>query len=526
MSRSLLHDDSGAVAVIVALCLVMLIGFAALVVDLGYAFDARHQLQAAADAGALAGCQRLIEGGSAGEAEAIAREYCARNANGPAAGLAVDSVQVDNGSEPWSVRVQVSRTVPTFFGGIFGETGTLVRTAAKAQKGRLSGARYLVPWAIPIIRDEDVDHIEVDLASGGAVVSGPVTLSRTAPRTYEGVISAPSAAGGYDAFARIYNVFGIVEEVGDSHGPQPVARVVVGDADYPITSISVSGDYIPSDDPSYPVISVVTKEPETGVKITIDRATRNMTGSGTSWSYQVSGADLSFDNEFLNTFPIDIKPASEKGRGVEIDTYLHVRRSTYPVADVWTDPIVAAPGGSVSVSLKLNDFDPTSLVPGQIYTLRVASDGVESGNFGELNFKKITHTGDCPPDPPGVDLGNNYSDWLSEGYGGGVHEGDIISLSPGGSGGNTGRALDERAARYGEVIVAVPIVTKYEQKSGGAFDVIVRELAAFKVLDWGDAGGSKGEVQGEFIEYIATTSTYYPPGSGGGTVYAAHLVNP
>ena len=48
-------DERGQVAIVVALMLVVLLGFAALVVDVGLNWAARTQAQAAADAAALAG---------------------------------------------------------------------------------------------------------------------------------------------------------------------------------------------------------------------------------------------------------------------------------------------------------------------------------------------------------------------------------------------------------------------------------------------------------------------------------------
>ncbi len=48
-------DNRGATAVIVAICLMMLAGFAALAMDVGYLYATRNELQNVADAGALAG---------------------------------------------------------------------------------------------------------------------------------------------------------------------------------------------------------------------------------------------------------------------------------------------------------------------------------------------------------------------------------------------------------------------------------------------------------------------------------------
>ena len=58
--------------VLVVVMLVVLLGFAALVIDVGYAYYAHRQLQASADAAALAGAQELP---NPARAELIAREY-------------------------------------------------------------------------------------------------------------------------------------------------------------------------------------------------------------------------------------------------------------------------------------------------------------------------------------------------------------------------------------------------------------------------------------------------------------------
>lgn len=51
--------QSGATAVIVAICLVVLVGFAALAIDIGFLYSTRNELQNTADAGALAGAGYL-----------------------------------------------------------------------------------------------------------------------------------------------------------------------------------------------------------------------------------------------------------------------------------------------------------------------------------------------------------------------------------------------------------------------------------------------------------------------------------
>ena len=54
------QDESGGVAVTTAICLVFLVGFVALVLDVGHLQAVRNEVQNAADAAALAGCRALF----------------------------------------------------------------------------------------------------------------------------------------------------------------------------------------------------------------------------------------------------------------------------------------------------------------------------------------------------------------------------------------------------------------------------------------------------------------------------------
>lgn len=57
--RNLRKGEGGAVAIIVAICLIMFIGFVALAIDIGHLYVVKNELQNAADAGALAGARVL-----------------------------------------------------------------------------------------------------------------------------------------------------------------------------------------------------------------------------------------------------------------------------------------------------------------------------------------------------------------------------------------------------------------------------------------------------------------------------------
>ena len=74
--KDLLRDQRGVVAVIVALVLMMIVGTAALAVDVGYLYVLRNKLQATADAAALAGAGQLPDQTAA---RAAAQDYAAKN---------------------------------------------------------------------------------------------------------------------------------------------------------------------------------------------------------------------------------------------------------------------------------------------------------------------------------------------------------------------------------------------------------------------------------------------------------------
>jgi Flp pilus assembly protein TadG len=67
------RSEGGQVLVLFAIGLVVFLGFAALAIDIGRMMAERRHLQTAADAGALAGCQYLIEGSVADVSAASAR---------------------------------------------------------------------------------------------------------------------------------------------------------------------------------------------------------------------------------------------------------------------------------------------------------------------------------------------------------------------------------------------------------------------------------------------------------------------
>ena len=97
------NRQGGAVAVTVGVSMVMLIGFLALVIDLGHLYITKTELQNAADAAALAGAKEL-NGKASGVANAVtkATEIAAQNRYdfSKPVDITVDNISVGNCPDP------------------------------------------------------------------------------------------------------------------------------------------------------------------------------------------------------------------------------------------------------------------------------------------------------------------------------------------------------------------------------------------------------------------------------------------
>jgi hypothetical protein len=123
---SIQSREHGQALVIVVLFLIVLLGMAAMVIDVGYAYYAHRSLQAQADAAALAGAQELPD---PSRAEALAFEYSGE-AGGKNARENVRDVQVEvrtrclaqiPGCDPVNAVVVTERAqVDTLFAGVLG----------------------------------------------------------------------------------------------------------------------------------------------------------------------------------------------------------------------------------------------------------------------------------------------------------------------------------------------------------------------------------------------------------------------
>ena len=148
--------DEGAIAVIVAISLVALIGVAALVVDVGSLYMERAKLQTAADSAALASAQELYRNPT--NVNVVARRYVTINAPD----VAVGNIAV---TYPSTDKVRVSIVVPNsplFFARIWGKGQAQVAAAATARI-QTPGMAGVLPVAVGA---KDVSSPTFGFASG------------------------------------------------------------------------------------------------------------------------------------------------------------------------------------------------------------------------------------------------------------------------------------------------------------------------------------------------------------------------
>ena len=135
------RDDSGAVLMVVAVTLLVLIGMLVLTVDLGRMIAVKREMVAGTDAAALAAAQQCAIGNDYATANAAADTVLAANKS---SATVVGDISAPNcglpPDEPQTVTVQSTVNVEYFFAGIFGFNSGPVVARAVVQWGVLTGA--------------------------------------------------------------------------------------------------------------------------------------------------------------------------------------------------------------------------------------------------------------------------------------------------------------------------------------------------------------------------------------------------
>ena len=133
-------DDSGAVLVMTALFLVVLLGFSALVVDVSLLYVNRQALVNAVDAAALAGVQDLPY--SPAVAMEMAKQYAANN------GAERDQVSVTVRNGDCEINVSAVRDVQLYVSRLFGLGQQRLHASATAQVGIIAAYIGVVPFGV------------------------------------------------------------------------------------------------------------------------------------------------------------------------------------------------------------------------------------------------------------------------------------------------------------------------------------------------------------------------------------------
>ncbi len=133
-----LAAEGGQAIVLVVISLVVLLGMAALVIDIGYVYYTHRSLQASADAAALAGAQELPD---PTQAVAVARQYTAesgaKNAradvNGVTTTITTKCITSIPGCDPVNAVVVVEKApTKTFFAGVLGINAFNIKATSTA----------------------------------------------------------------------------------------------------------------------------------------------------------------------------------------------------------------------------------------------------------------------------------------------------------------------------------------------------------------------------------------------------------
>jgi Flp pilus assembly protein TadG len=161
------RDAEGAVAIIVATLMLVIMGLAAIVVDLGFARDRVRVAQNAADAAALAAALCLSAPASGCNPTTVATDYVAQN-GWPAAGTVVT---LDNAAETVTVQLAAQKS-PGFFSGAIGVGTPDVNNTAKATWRNSSP----VTCVLCVLNDFTGGIGDIAL-SGGLAVNGALTFS-------------------------------------------------------------------------------------------------------------------------------------------------------------------------------------------------------------------------------------------------------------------------------------------------------------------------------------------------------------
>jgi hypothetical protein len=192
-----LRSERGQALILAALAMVVILGFAALAIDVGYWYSQKREVQNAVDAAALAGAQELPDNPAG--AETVAREYLTKNgvseANGDTVSITFRRTDPEGDPTEWdTVVIEVERPAEAWFAKVFGINEALIKDVRAAASYR--GGSTFVPVDVVQIIDRsgsmtgtDMDNVQAGVralleffdASIQRVGLGVLSGGRTSP---------------------------------------------------------------------------------------------------------------------------------------------------------------------------------------------------------------------------------------------------------------------------------------------------------------------------------------------------------
>ncbi len=137
-------NEKGQSMVLTLVFLTVLMGMAALVLDVGSWYRAHRAAQSTADASALAGAQALPDTATA---TSLANEYATKNSGAsPSSGAQITFSQ--QGYETDTIKVKITRPSPGFFAKLFGIKTVNVSGSATARAWNVSSVRGVAPITV------------------------------------------------------------------------------------------------------------------------------------------------------------------------------------------------------------------------------------------------------------------------------------------------------------------------------------------------------------------------------------------
>lgn len=141
-----IRNDRGQATVITVVFLVVLLGMAALVLDIGSWYRADRATQSTADAAALAAAQALPY--DTNNARNLAVQYAGKNGGGVTSGDV--TISSSNFGANDTVQVKVHRTASGVFTKLFGVNSVGVGSKATARASLMQSAQYVAPIGVNV----------------------------------------------------------------------------------------------------------------------------------------------------------------------------------------------------------------------------------------------------------------------------------------------------------------------------------------------------------------------------------------